>query len=169
MISEWSTDSDVNGIIGIICIGKVREFGLVQRVVCEIIKLTLYCSYKYTQQGSGDQCLSTIDSMLPPPLPSSLMIISEFSNALLVALVHILEVDLLLLLDHTFGIVFPHIRQLDVSLDTIYRKLKMYLIVLGTSAQWLVLLSAVYKFFYSLAHVSLEGLYYLYIAAVSVL
>jgi len=107
--------------------------------------------------------------MLPPPLLSSLMIISEFSNALLVALVHILKVDLLLLLDHTFGMVFPHIRQLDVSLDTFYRKLKMYLIVLGTSAQWLVLLSAVYKFFYSLARVSLEGLYYLYIAAVSVL
>ena len=72
--------------------------------------------------------LNTADKILqihPVIHISSVIHSSLISSALLLVL--LVEIKPSPLPDHVFGIAFPHVCQLDLSLDTFYLKLKMYL------------------------------------------
>jgi len=73
-----------------------------------------------------------IASSLPPP-GAITFDHQTISSVVLLALVYVLEVEPSPLPDHAVRIVFPHVSQLDLSLDTFFRQPKTCLIVPGTN------------------------------------
>jgi len=71
----------------------------------------------------------TIASLLLPPGAVNFDHQRVSSALFILVQVHILGIEPLPLLDHAFGVVFPYVRWLDLSLDTFYQKVKMYLIL----------------------------------------